>query len=96
MKIPPEGDPQLEPRERARGRDPVRDRERIEQLWAAFVRRHPRWRERFARRIPTMKTIGARVVPERVVTASARHQSKNSPCACGSGQKYKKCCGVLQ
>lgn len=35
--------------------------DRLDQLWAAFRTRHPRYLARFVRRYPTMKSIGARI-----------------------------------
>lgn len=29
-------------------------------------------------------------------SASAQKQGRNEPCQCGSGKKYKKCCGALR
>ncbi len=58
---------------------------RLNQLWAAFRKRHPRYLARFTRRYPTMKIIGARVEATPKV-------GRNDPCPCGSGKKYKKCC----
>lgn len=70
--------------------------ERLAQVWAAFQARHPRYRERLARREAEMKEIGARVVPD---TSPQRAQAapkvgRNDPCPCGSGKKHKKCCGA--
>ncbi len=31
--------------------------------------------------------------PEKLPKEVSRKQSRNEPCACGSGKKYKKCCG---
>ena len=65
-------------------------RDRLEQLWTAFRQRHPNHLARFARRYPTIKSIGARIVvtPPTVSTKLGRNDS----CPCGSGKKYKKCC----
>jgi uncharacterized protein YchJ len=27
------------------------------------------------------------------ISASVQRQGRNDPCSCGSGKKYKKCCG---
>lgn len=36
------------------------------------------------------------VVSQReIVAALAPRQSRNAPCACSSGRKYKKCCGAV-
>lgn len=64
-------------------------RDRLEQLWDAFRKRHPRYLARFARRYPTIKNIGARIVATPV---AAREVGRNDPCPCGSGKKYKHCC----
>ncbi len=58
---------------------------RLNALWDAFRRRHPHHLERFRRRHADMKAVGSRLV--------ARKIGRNEPCPCGSGQKYKKCCG---
>ncbi|MGF6872761.1 SEC-C metal-binding domain-containing protein [Paraburkholderia sp. MM5477-R1] len=68
----------------------IRDRARLEQLWAAYCQRHPRYLERLSHRDTLIKTVGERLV------APAKAEPKvgrNDPCPCGSGKKYKKCCG---
>lgn len=65
-------------------------RDRLEQLWDAFRKRHPRYLARFACRYPTIKSIGARIVAR--PAAEARKVGRNDPCPCGSGKKYKHCC----
>jgi len=37
-------------------------RERLEQLWSAFQKRHPRYRKRFARRVAVMQAVASRIV----------------------------------
>ncbi|HWW64228.1 MAG TPA: SEC-C metal-binding domain-containing protein, partial [Sphingomonadaceae bacterium] len=32
--------------------------------------------------------------PPRAHTPSARKTGRNQPCPCGSGKKYKRCCGL--
>jgi hypothetical protein len=66
------------------------DQDRLDRLWRAFQKRHPGYVARFARRYPTMKTIGARLVA--VPATAAPKPGRNDPCPCGSGKKYKKCC----
>ena len=80
--------------------DPDHPRElaRLERLWTAFQHRHPRYRERFARRAATMQELGPKIVsapPDRgrIFPATAK-VGRNEPCPCGSGKKYKKCCGA--
>lgn len=65
---------------------------RLEQLWTAFQKRHPNYVARFVRRYAVIKSIGARIVgmPQVVSPKIGR----NDPCPCGSGKKYKKCCGI--
>jgi len=64
----------------------------LDQLWRAFQKRHPGYVARFARRYPTMKSIGARLVA--LPASAAPKPGRNDPCPCGSGKKYKKCCGT--
>ena len=66
-------------------------RDRLERLWVAFQRRHPRYRERFERRSIVMKRMGARIAMK-AGTAVGPGVGRNDPCPCGSGRKYKKCC----
>ena len=70
-------------------------RHRLEQLWAAFQQRHPHHVARFAGRYATIKSIGARFVgPEKADASPKAKVGRNDPCPCGSGRKYKKCCGA--
>ena len=43
--------------------------------------------ERIQRRLRTARTVGPQAVAER------RAAGRNEPCPCGSGRKYKSCCG---
>lgn len=65
---------------------------RLEELWTAFLQRHPNHRERFARRYPTMKRLGERIVDNTPAVSSKT--GRNDACPCGSGKKFKKCCGA--
>jgi SEC-C motif len=70
-------------------------RERLEELWTAFLARHPRHTERFARRYDVVKKLGSRMVARSVAPApvvAASKVGRNDPCPCGSGKKSKKCC----
>jgi hypothetical protein len=71
-------------------------RERLEQLWAAFHERHPRYRERFARRSAVMHGLAGRIVgaSRAGIERRAAKVGRNDPCPCGSGKKFKKCCGA--
>lgn len=68
----------------------IRDQARLEQLWTAFCQRHPRYLERLSHRDTLIKMIGKRLVPS---TKTEPKVGRNDPCPCGSGKKYKKCCG---
>ena len=77
-----------------------REREPLKRLWAAFLHRHPRHRERFARRAGVMQELGYKIVPasrgrgRSAPIAATTKVGRNKPCPCGSGKKYKKCCGT--
>ena len=63
--------------------------ETLARLWSAFCKRHPAYLARFAQRDADMKRIG-----EKTEEVKARPKiGRNDPCRCGSGKKYKKCCG---
>jgi hypothetical protein len=67
-----------------------RHRARLTELWTAYYGRHPDHRERFARRSATMHGLAGRIV-----AAGPRPRvARNGPCPCGSGKKFKKCCGA--
>jgi SEC-C motif len=68
-----------------------RQRERLTELWTAYCRRHPQYLERFARRSSTMHGLAGRIAP----AAPKPKVGHNEPCSCGSGKKFKKCCGTL-
>ncbi len=87
VKVKRSGTPRLEPTNNAR------ERTRLERLWSAFRKRHPKYVERFARRYAVMKDIGTRVVPAAVEAPSPATPGRNAPCPCGSGKKFKRCCG---
>lgn len=74
----------------------ARHRERLDQLWTAFRTRHPRHVERFGQRSAIMHALGERIVgvPRGGVERSGPKVGRNDPCPCGSGKKYKKCCGA--
>jgi uncharacterized protein YchJ len=70
-------------------------------LWASYVARNPRWRERAAARQAALRTIGRRLELARAPVQKApaspvarRKVGRNEDCPCGSGRKYKKCCGA--
>jgi hypothetical protein len=67
-----------------------RQRELLVELWAAYCARHSRHQERFARRSATMHGLAGRIV----AAPPKRKVGRNELCPCGSGKKFKKCCGV--
>lgn len=72
------------------------DLNRLTRLWAAFTRRHPRYPAHFARRYPLIKAVGAKIGSTTVSTPLVlpAKVGRNDACPCGSGKKYKKCCGM--
>jgi len=70
--------------------DHERHRERLAQLWSAYCERHPRYAERFGNRSAVMHGLGGRIIGK----ASLPRVGRNELCPCGSGKKYKKCCGA--
>jgi hypothetical protein len=83
-----------------------RGEHRLAELWAAFRHRHPSHMARFARRYAAVRMLGARIVQPASVAKKlvSKPQIKSQPpikagrndsCPCGSGRKYKKCCGAV-
>ena len=70
----------------------------LDRLWSAFRQRHPRYRQRFARRDAWIKSLGGRLVTDSAPVPIPTRASigRNDPCPCGSGKKYKKCCAATQ
>jgi len=60
----------------------LNDQERIHHELAEFAREKGRW-------VCSGGTMSPKGPPVRVVKVS-----RNEPCPCGSGKKYKKCCGA--
>ncbi len=63
-------------------------------LLSVVPRREPIRRERVATPTHAGFAGGATQQPRRVTTVKARKVGANDPCPCGSGRKYKKCCGL--
>ncbi len=63
--------------------------EHLDDLWAAYCARYPRYQERFARRSATMRGLAGRIV-----ATPKPKVGRNALCPCGSGKKLKKCCGA--
>jgi hypothetical protein len=70
--------------------------QRFAEVWAAFQKRHPRYRDWLARRGALVQEVAARIMPETRAPRSTAHPKvgRNDPCPCGSGKKHKKCCGA--
>lgn len=70
--------------------------QRFADVWAAFQKRHPSFRDWLARRAALVQEVAARIVPDtRGQRAAAQPKvGRNDPCPCGSGKKHKKCCGA--
>lgn len=64
--------------------------ERLNELWAAYCARYPRYQERIAQRSATMRALAGRIV----AAPPKPKVGRNALCACGSGKKFKKCCGA--
>lgn len=70
----------------------------LDRLWSVYVARHD-LRE-LRRRWEEMQRIGPQIIdlqeeqlrPQTVVRPGPK-VGRNDPCPCGSGRKYKKCCG---
>ncbi len=82
----PEGEPKLEPSHRGgNGRRPSTT---IDDIEAEFQRKKKRELEQ-------ARMAGAGdLQPVQQVVRSGQKIGRNDPCPCGSGKKYKKCCGV--
>ena len=71
----------------------------ILELWRAYQREVPGIRQKVSARVKKMRRFGAVALGPRVDGTEAaslkevRPVGRNDPCPCGSGKKYKKCCG---
>ena len=66
--------------------------DRLQRLWNAFRQRHPNYLARFERRYPKIKTVGELSLNRPILAAPKI--GRNQACPCGSGKKYKRCCGA--
>ncbi len=67
------------------------DPELLRGLWAAYLLRYPNYLERLRARTELMRSFG-RDFRAWSQKRSPSTLSRNAPCSCGSGKKYKKCC----
>lgn len=61
-------------------------------LWAKYKRRN-HGTQTLQERWSKMREVGRELFGTRTVTGTAQKVGRNDPCSCGSGQKYKRCCG---
>jgi hypothetical protein len=66
----------------------------FERLWNAFSTRHRHLSQRLAERNQQMLDLASvHARSQRPATRTAGSVRRNQPCPCGSGKKYKLCCG---
>ncbi len=71
-----------------------RDAETLSRLWSAFSKRHRQLAGRMTDRQKTMRALAAtHRQTHRAPTAPPTSVGRNAPCPCGSGKKFKRCCG---
>jgi hypothetical protein len=68
----------------------------LDRLWSAFSARHLHLADRLSSRKKVMVKLAATRArpPTSPVTRSTARVGRNEPCPCGSGKKYKRCCGL--
>jgi hypothetical protein len=67
----------------------------LDRLWNAFSARHRHLSERLAERNKQMLDLAStHAQPRRPATRAVGAVGRNQPCPCGSGKKYKRCCGL--
>ena len=64
------------------------------ETWAAFREEPPAWRPRKPARPISRAAAPAGSKPSPSSELPKRKIGRNEPCPCGSGKKYKKCCGL--
>ena len=72
----------------------IKDIHRMERLWALYQLRYPNFLQHFARRYSVMRSIGAQIAGVLMPVKVPPRVGRNEFCPCGSGKKYKKCCGA--
>ena len=66
----------------------------MEAVEPALIEIHGFWKERRASQPPTLGGGFPPARPRAPVTREATKVGRNDPCPCGSGKKFKKCCGA--
>jgi hypothetical protein len=65
----------------------------LDRLWHAFTTRHRRLTARLSERVKQMVELASDRSRRRAPVHSTPRAGRNEPCPCGSGKKYKRCCG---
>jgi hypothetical protein len=65
----------------------------LDRLWHAFSTRHRRLTARLSERSEQMVELASGHHRRRTPLRSTARVGRNEPCPCGSGKKYKRCCG---
>lgn len=65
----------------------------LDRLWHAFSARHRRLAARLSERNKQMVELASDHLHRRAPVRSTPRAGRNDPCPCGSGKKYKRCCG---
>jgi hypothetical protein len=65
----------------------------LDRLWYAFSKRHRRLTARLSERNEQMVELASGHLRRRTPARSTARVGRNEPCPCGSGKKYKRCCG---
>lgn len=69
------------------------DEARAERVLAHYVENRPRLQARLRQHYDDVKAIGTRSLAGPARRAPKKRPSRNGPCPCGSGRRYKACCG---
>ena len=65
----------------------------LDRLWRAFSARHRHLTARLSERKKQMAELASDHFRRRAPARSTPRIGRNEPCPCGSGKKYKRCCG---
>jgi hypothetical protein len=65
----------------------------LDRLWHAFAARHRRISARLSERNKQMVELASGHLRRRTPVRSTPRAGRDDPCPCGSGKKYKRCCG---
>lgn len=65
----------------------------LDRLWLAFSARHRRLTARLSERNKQLVELASDHLHRGAPVRSTPRAGRNEPCPCGSGKKYKRCCG---